>query len=92
MFSMQFITNFTIRSWEAEIFKKMCSQNAGNAISETHILEISLEGLPQPRSQGFSLFVIGKAGKGPGTGRSSTVCILIGQWQVHYYANIAILD
>jgi hypothetical protein len=25
----------------------------------------------QPRSQGFSLFVIGKAGKGPGTGRSS---------------------
>ena len=24
----------------------------------------------QPRSQGFSLFVIGKAGKGPGTGRS----------------------
>jgi hypothetical protein len=27
--------------------------------------------LIQPRSQGFSLFVIGKAGKGPGTGRSS---------------------
>ena len=26
--------------------------------------------LNQPRSQGFSLFVIGKAGKGPGTGRS----------------------
>jgi hypothetical protein len=25
----------------------------------------------QPRSQGFSLFVTGKAGKGPGTGRSS---------------------
>jgi hypothetical protein len=25
----------------------------------------------QPRSQGFSLFVIGKAGKGPGTGRAS---------------------
>ena len=25
---------------------------------------------PQPRSQGFSLFVIGKWGKGPGTGRS----------------------
>jgi hypothetical protein len=24
----------------------------------------------QPRSQGFSLFVIGMAGKGPGTGRS----------------------
>jgi hypothetical protein len=24
----------------------------------------------QPRSQGFSLFVIGKSGKGPGTGRS----------------------
>ena len=24
----------------------------------------------QPRSQGFSIFVIGKAGKGPGTGRS----------------------
>ena len=49
MFSMQFITNFTIITlfWEAEIFKKMCSQNAGNAISETQILEISLEGLPQ---------------------------------------------
>ena len=28
-------------------------------------------GVYQPRSQGFSLFVIGKAGKGPGTGRSS---------------------
>jgi hypothetical protein len=27
-------------------------------------------GNAQPRSQGFSLFVIGKAGKGPGTGRS----------------------
>jgi hypothetical protein len=27
-------------------------------------------GFGQPRSQGFSLFVIGKAGKGPGTGRS----------------------
>ena len=27
-------------------------------------------GQTQPRSQGFSLFVIGKAGKGPGTGRS----------------------
>jgi choline kinase len=26
----------------------------------------------QPRSQGFSLFVIGKAGKGPGTGRHMT--------------------
>ena len=26
--------------------------------------------LVQPRSQGFSLFVTGKAGKGPGTGRS----------------------
>jgi hypothetical protein len=26
--------------------------------------------LAQPRSQGFSLFVIGKSGKGPGTGRS----------------------
>jgi hypothetical protein len=27
--------------------KKMCFQNAGNAISETHILEISWEGIPQ---------------------------------------------
>ena len=26
--------------------------------------------IQQPRSQGFSLFVIGKSGKGPGTGRS----------------------
>jgi hypothetical protein len=49
MFSMQFITNFTITTlfWEAEIYKKMCSQNAGNAISETHILEISWEDMPQ---------------------------------------------
>ena len=34
----------------------------------------SIEGVDareQPRSQRFSLFVIGKAGKGPGTGRSS---------------------
>jgi hypothetical protein len=36
MFSMQFITNFTIKTLfcEAEIFLKTCSQNAGNAISE----------------------------------------------------------
>jgi hypothetical protein len=40
MFSMQFIINFgTIKSlfWEAEIFFKMCSQNAGNTFSETQI-------------------------------------------------------
>ena len=44
----------------------------------------------QPRSQGFSLFVIGKAGKGPGTGRSS----MYSDWSMarHYYANNAILD
>ena len=44
----------------------------------------------QPRSQGFSLFVIGKAGKGPGTGRSS----MHSDWSMtrHYYANNAILD
>jgi hypothetical protein len=31
--------------------KKICSQNAGNAISETHILKISWEGMPpDPRS------------------------------------------
>ena len=35
------------------------------------ILELASKFLGlQPRSQGFSLFVIGKAGKGPGTGRS----------------------
>jgi hypothetical protein len=53
MFNMQFITIFTIRTlfWKAEIFKEMCSQNAGNAILETHILKISWEGmLPDPRS------------------------------------------
>jgi hypothetical protein len=53
MFRMQFISNFTIRTlfWKAEIFKKMCSQNAGNAISETHSLKISWEGMPpDPRS------------------------------------------
>ena len=37
--------------------------------SETENLDESAIN-PQPRSQGFSLFVIGKAGKGPGTGRS----------------------
>ena len=44
----------------------------------------------QPRSQGFSLFVIGKAGKGPGTGRSS----MYSDWSMtrHYYANNAILN
>jgi hypothetical protein len=38
---MQFITNFTIKTLfsEAEIFFLMCSQNAGNAISETQILK-----------------------------------------------------
>ena len=43
----------------------------------------------QPRSQGFSLFVIGKAGKGSGTGRSS----MYSDWSMtsHYYANNAIL-
>jgi hypothetical protein len=48
MFSMQFITNFTIKTlfWEAENFFKMCSQNAGNAISETQILKISWGGMP----------------------------------------------
>jgi hypothetical protein len=36
---MQFIANFTIKTlfWEPEIFFKMCSQNAGNTISETQI-------------------------------------------------------
>ena len=33
-------------------------------------LYFSCSCIPQPRSQGFSLFVTGKAGKGPGTGRS----------------------
>jgi hypothetical protein len=46
---MQIITNFTIKTLfkEAETFKKMCSKNAGNAISETHILKISWEACPQ---------------------------------------------
>jgi hypothetical protein len=46
---MPFITNFTIKTlfWEAEIFFKMCSQNAGNAISETPILTISWEHAPR---------------------------------------------
>jgi hypothetical protein len=49
MFSMQFITNFTIKTlfWEAEIFLKTCSQNAGNVISETQILKISWGACPQ---------------------------------------------
>ena len=35
-----------------------------------HKFKFSKVPFGQPRSQGFSLFVIGKAGKGPGTGRS----------------------
>jgi hypothetical protein len=53
MFSMQFITNFTIKTlfWEAEIFlKTYCSQNAGNAIWETQILKLSLGGGGMPPS------------------------------------------
>jgi hypothetical protein len=52
MFSVQFITNFTVKTlfWEAEIFFKMCSQNAGNAISETPILKISIFHLSPPQS------------------------------------------
>ena len=34
------------------------------------IISVPYTIMPQPRSQGFSLFVIGKAGKGPGTGQS----------------------
>jgi hypothetical protein len=47
---MQFITNFTIKAlfWEAEIYFKLCSQNAGNAISETQILKISWGYAPRP--------------------------------------------
>ena len=54
---MQFITNFTIRTLfgKAEIFKKMCSQNAGDAISETHILRISWEGMPPEPVANFCL-------------------------------------
>jgi hypothetical protein len=33
-------------------------------------MQIRFQHSSQPRSQGFSLFVIGKSGKGPGTGRS----------------------
>jgi hypothetical protein len=40
---------------EAETFKKMCSQNAGNAISETHILKISSVGMPQTPVANFCL-------------------------------------
>jgi hypothetical protein len=41
VYSKQFITNFTIKALfcEAEIYFKFCSQNAGNAISETQILK-----------------------------------------------------
>ena len=51
-----FISNTSIVS--INFGANLDAQNAGNDIS-------------QPRSQGFSLFVIGKSGKGPGTGRSS---------------------
>jgi hypothetical protein len=53
MFSVQFITNFTIKAlcWEAEISFEMCCQNAGNAISETQILKIPWVGMsPNPPS------------------------------------------
>ena len=39
-------------------------------ISKNKAIFIQFCAKEQPRSQGFSLFVIGKAGKGPGTGRS----------------------
>ena len=50
----------------------------------------NIEYFSQPRSQGFPLFVIGKAGKGPGTGRSS----MYSDWSMtrYYYANNAILN
>jgi hypothetical protein len=50
MFSLQFITNFTIVTLflEAEIFFKMCSQNAGNVISETpNVISETLGACPQ---------------------------------------------
>jgi hypothetical protein len=34
----------------------MCSQNAGNAISETHILKISWEGMPPDPVANFCLW------------------------------------
>jgi hypothetical protein len=53
LFSMQFITNFTIKTlfWE-------CSQNAGNAISETQILKISLGDMPPASPHKFTWFYL----------------------------------
>jgi hypothetical protein len=47
MFSMHFITNFSIKTlfWEAEIFLNVF-QNAGNATSETKILKMSWGDMP----------------------------------------------
>jgi hypothetical protein len=46
MFNVQFITNFTIKTCfeKLKFLKNMCSQNGGNAISETQILKISCGG------------------------------------------------
>ena len=46
------------------------SESQHSDYKNVHIFTFSAAEKTQPRSQGFSLFVIGKAGKGPGTGRS----------------------
>jgi hypothetical protein len=51
---------------------KSCKNASKNEIYLQEIYQSSNQemfAISQPRSQGFSLFVIGKAGKGPGTGR-----------------------
>jgi hypothetical protein len=54
---------------EASEDTDVCYQRLKNFILKPEISPMSRAA--QPRSQGFSLFVTGKAGKGPGTGRSS---------------------
>jgi hypothetical protein len=46
-------------------------ERAGKFTASCRVTSAATVDTSQPRSQGFSIFVIGKAGKGPGTGRSS---------------------
>ena len=70
-------TSFTFCNLIYKILKKQCQYSDVQSMqkcfmSKLYLRETTLflQAHLQPRSQGFSLFVIGKSGKGPGTGRS----------------------
>ena len=54
----------------SKIPEAMGIPNLAKGYHPYHFTDLNYVGPMQPRSQGFSIFVIGKAGKGPGTGRS----------------------